>query len=143
MKLSQIILEGPLEYDPDFNREVDKIQDQGGKYLGSGDYGSVYLLKGKAVKVTTDSIELDHAEKLKGKKTNNFVYIFDVNRLNEKLGIITMEVMGEYKGEIPEEFIEALEKEASNYGIDPEELDIRPDNFMVHPKSGKLKMTDV
>ena len=143
MKLTQIILEGPLEYDPDFNREVDKIQDQGGKYLGSGDYGSVYLLKGKAVKVTTDSIELDHAEKLKGKKTNNFVYIFDVNRLNEKLGIITMEVMGEYKGEIPEEFIEALEKEASNYGIDPEELDIRPDNFMVHPKSGKLKMTDV
>ena len=80
MKLSQIILEGPLEYDPDFNREVDKIQDQGGKYLGSGDYGSVYLLKGKAVKVTTDSIELDHAEKLKGKKTNNFVYIFDVKR---------------------------------------------------------------
>ena len=59
MKLSQIILEGPLEYDPDFNREVDKIQDQGGKYLGSGDYGSVYLLKGKAVKVTTDSIELE------------------------------------------------------------------------------------
>jgi len=143
MKLSQIILEGPLEYDPDFNREVDKIQDQGGKYLGSGDYGSVYLLKGKAVKVTTDSIELDHAEKLKGKKTNNFVYIFDVKRLNEKLGIITMEVMGEYKGDIPEEFIIALEREASNYGIDPLELDIRPDNFMVHPKSGKLKMTDV
>ena len=143
MKLSQIILEGPLEYDPDFNREIDKIQDQGGKYLGSGDYGSVYLLKGKAVKVTTDSIELDHAEKLKGKKTNNFVYIFDVKRLNEKLGIITMEVMGEYKGDIPEEFITALEREASNYGIDPSELDIRPDNFMVHPKSGKIKMTDV
>ena len=143
MKLSQIILEGPLEYDPDSNREIDKIQDQGGKYLGSGDYGSVYLLKGKAVKVTTDSIELDHAEKLKGKKTNNFVYIFDVNRLNEKLGIITMEVMGEYKGEIPEDFIDRLEKEASNYDIDPSELDIRPDNFMVHPKSGKLKMTDV
>ena len=143
MKLSQIILEGPLEYDPDFNREVDKIQDQGGKYLGSGDYGSVYLLKGKAVKVTTDSIELDHAEKLKGKKTNNFVYIFDVKRLNEKLGIITMEVMGEYKGDIPEEFITALEREASTYGIDPSELDIRPDNFMVHPKSGKIKMTDV
>jgi|TARA_B100000035_G_scaffold200621_1_gene171632 hypothetical protein len=143
MKLSQIILEGPLEYDPDFNREIDKIQDQGGKYLGSGDYGSVYLLKGKAVKVTTDSIELDHAEKLKGKKTNNFVYIFDVNRLNNKLGIITMEVMGEYKGDIPEDFIDKLEKEAVRFNIDPTELDIRPDNFMVHPKSGKLKMTDV
>lgn len=143
MKLSQIILEGPLQYDPDFNREIDKIQDQGGKYLGSGDYGSVYLLNGKAVKVTTDQDELDHAEILKGKKTNNFVYIFDVERLQDKLGIITMEVMGEYKGEIPNEFIDALEKEAERYGINPEELDIRPDNFMVHPKSGKLKMTDV
>jgi hypothetical protein len=143
MKLSQIILEGPLEYDPNFNREIDKIQDQGGKYLGSGDYGSVYLLNGKAVKVTTDQDELDHAEILKGKKTNNFVYIYNVERLGDKLGIISMEVLGEYKGDIPEEFIQALEREAANYGINPQELDIRSDNFMVHPKSGKLKMTDV
>jgi len=143
MKLSQIILEGPLEYDPNFNREIDKIQDQGGKYLGSGDYGSVYLLNGKAVKVTTDQDELDHAEILKGKKTNNFVYIYNVERLGDKLGIISMEVLGDYKGDIPEEFIQALEREASNYGINPQELDIRSDNFMVHPKSGKLKMTDV
>ena len=143
MKLSQIIFEGPVQYDPDFNREIDKIQDQGGKYLGSGDYGSVYLLKGRAVKVTTDQDELDHAEILKGKKTNNFVYIYDVQRLGDKLGIITMEVMGEYKGEIPSEFLDALEREAERLGIDPEELDIRPDNFMVHPKSGNLKMTDV
>ena len=143
MKLSKIILEGPLEYDPGFSREIDKIQDQGGKYLGSGDYGSVYLLNGKAVKVTTDEVEIEHAEILKGKKTNNFVFIYDVEKLDTKLGIITMEVMGEYKGEVPNEFIDALEKEASNLGIDPDELDLRPDNFMVHPKSGKLKMTDV
>jgi hypothetical protein len=143
MKLSKIILEGPLEYDPGFSREIDKIQDQGGKYLGSGDYGSVYLLNGKAVKVTTDEVEIEHAEILKGKKTNNFVFIYDVEKLDTKLGIITMEVMGEYKGEVSNEFIEALEKESTNLGIDPDELDIRPDNFMVHPKSGKLKMTDV
>ena len=143
MKLSKILLEGPLEYDQDFSREIDRIQDKGGKYLGSGDYGSVYLLNGRAVKVTTDEVELEHAEILKGKKTNNFVYIFDVKKLNDKLGIITMEVMGKHKGEIPEDFIYALEKEANNYGIDPNELDIRPDNFMVHPKSGKIKMTDV
>tara|TARA_R110000772_G_scaffold112648_1_gene216895 strand:- start:2271 stop:2702 length:432 start_codon:yes stop_codon:yes gene_type:complete len=143
MKLSKIILEGPLEYDPAFNKQVDNIQDRGGKYLGSGDYGSVYLLNGRAVKITTDEIELEHAEILKGKKTNNFVYIYDVDRLEDKLGVITMEVMGEYKGEIPNEFIDALEKEAENLNIDPEELDIRPDNFMIHPKSGKLKMTDV
>ena len=69
MKLSQIILEGPLEYDPDFNREVDKIQDQGGKYLGSGDYGSVYLLKGKAVKKGTRLARFVYLEK--GKIRNN------------------------------------------------------------------------
>jgi hypothetical protein len=143
MKLSKIILEGPLEYDPGFSREIDKIEDQGGKYLGSGDYGSVYLLNGKAVKVTTDEVEIEHAEILKGKKTNNFVFIYDVEKLDTKLGIITMEVMGEYKGEVPNDFIEALEKESTNLGIDPDELDIRPDNFMVQPKSGKLKMTDV
>lgn len=143
MKLSQIILEGPLQYDPKFNHEIDKIQDQGGKYLGSGDYGSVYLLNGKAVKVTTDEVELEHAEILKGKKTNNFVHIFDVNKINDKLGIITMEVMGEFKGELPEDFIDSLEQEATRIGIDPDELDIRPSNIMIQPKSGKLKMTDV
>tara|TARA_R110002126_G_scaffold68184_4_gene172511 strand:+ start:537 stop:968 length:432 start_codon:yes stop_codon:yes gene_type:complete len=143
MKLSQIILEGPLEYDPEFNKEIDKLQDKGGKYLGSGDYGSVYLLNGRAVKVTTDEIELDHAEILQGKKTNNFVYIFNVERIGTKLGIISMEVMGEYKGEVPEEFIDALEAEAERLGIPPDELDIRASNFMVHPKTGKLKMTDV
>ena len=143
MKLSQIILEGPLEYDPEFNKEIDKLQDKGGKYLGSGDYGSVYLLNGRAVKVTTDEIELDHAEILQGKKTNNFVYIYNVERIGTKLGIISMEVMGEYKGEVPEEFIDALEAEAERLGIPPDELDIRASNFMVHPKTGKLKMTDV
>jgi len=143
MKLFKIILEGPLEYDPAFNKVVDNIEDEGGKYLGSGDYGSVYLHNGKAVKVTTDEIELEHAEILKGIKTNNFVHIYDVERLEDKLGIITMEVMGKYKGEVPDDFIDALEREAKNLNIDPEELDIRPDNFMIHPKSGKLKMTDV
>lgn len=143
MKLSQIILEGPLQYDPDFNREIDKIQDHGGKYLGSGDYGSVYLLNGKAVKVTTDEVELEHAEILKGKKTNNFVHIFDVSKVNDKLGIITMEIMGEFKGELPDDFVDNLEQEAIRIGIDPDELDIRPSNIMIHPKSGKLKMTDV
>ena len=143
MKLSQIILEGPLEYDPEFNKEIDKLQDKGGKYLGSGDYGSVYLLNGRAVKVTTDEIELYYAEILQGKKTNNFVYIFNVERIGTKLGIISMEVMGEHKGEVPEEFIDALEAEAERFGIPSDELDIRASNFMVHPKTGKLKMTDV
>ena len=114
MKLAKVILEGPLEYDPDFNKEVDKIKDRGGVYIGSGDYGSVFLYDGKAVKVTTDEIELDHAEILEGKKTNNFVYIFKVERLQPKLGIISMAVMSPLKSDIPEEFYDNLEKEAKN-----------------------------
>jgi|TARA_B100000212_G_scaffold272621_1_gene212053 hypothetical protein len=143
MKLAKVILEGPLEYDPDFNKEVDKIKDRGGVYIGSGDYGSVFLYDGKAVKVTTDEIELDHAEILEGKKTNNFVYIFKVERLQPKLGIISMAVMSPLKSDIPEEFYDNLEKEAKNLGIDPEELDIRPENFGQDPKTGKIKMLDV
>lgn len=143
MKLTRILIGEILESNPGFEREIDKLKDRGATYIDSGDYGSVYLLNGKAVKVTTDEVELEHAQVLEGKKTNNFVYIYDVQVINPKLGIITMDVMGKFKGEIPEEFIDNLEKEAKSLGIDPEELDIKPDNFMVHPKSGKIKMTDV
>jgi hypothetical protein len=143
MKLSRIILEGPIGYDPEYNAIIDKIKDKGGKYLGAGDYGAVYLLGGRAVKVTTDEIEIEHALKLLGKKTKYFVHIHDVKEINPKLGVITMDIMAPHRGEIPEEFLDALEKEAKKLGIDPDELDIRPDNFMEDPSTGKIKMTDV
>jgi len=143
MKLSRIILEGPIGYDPEYNAIIDKIKDKGGKYLGAGDYGAVYLLGGRAVKVTTDEIEIEHALKLVGKKTKYFVHIHDVKEMNPKLGVITMDIMAPHRGEVPEEFLDALEKEAKKLGIDPDELDIRPDNFMEDPSTGKLKMTDV
>ena len=142
MRLSHVILGEILYYDPDFEREVEKVKDQGGKYLGSGDYGSAFLLNGRVYKVTTDSIELEHAHILKGKKTNNFAFIYDVEEINEKLGIIQMEVLGEFKGEIPEEWIEATEKEAERMGINPDELDIRPSNVMVNQKN-HLKLVDI
>lgn len=143
MKLSRILLSEILQSTPEFDKEIDRLADQGGKYLGSGDYGSAYLLNGKVYKVTTDEVELEHAEILKGKKTNNFVYIYDVKVLEPKLGIIEMEVLGEFKGEIPEEFVDATKAEAGRFGIDPDELDFVGDNIMVHPKSGNLKMIDV
>jgi len=143
MKLSRIILEGPIGYDPEYNAIIDKIKDKGGKYLGAGDYGAVYLLGGRAVKVTTDEIEIEHALKLLRKKTKYFVHIHDVKEINPKLGVITMDIMAPHRGEVPEEFLDALEKEAKKLGIDPDELDIRPDNFMEDPSTGKIKMTDV
>jgi len=142
MKLSRVILGEILYYDPAFEKVTDQLRDKGAKYLGSGDYGSAYLLNGRVYKATTDEIELEHAVILKGKKTNNFARIYDVEIINDKLGIIQMEVLGEYKGEIPEEWIEAVEKEASRLGINPEELDIRPSNIMVNQKR-HLKLVDI
>lgn len=143
MKLIKVLTESSLKYTPDFNREIDNIRKQGGKHLGSGDYGSVYSLNGKVIKITTDEIELQHAQLLKGKQTDNFVFIEDVRLINDNLGIITMENMNEFDGEIPREFVQNLEKEATQLGIDPEELDIRSSNFMIHPNTGKIKMIDV
>ena len=142
MRLSHVILGEILYYDPDFEKQVDRLLDQGGKHLGSGDYGSAYLLNGRVYKVTTDEIELEHAQLLKGKKTNNFAFIYDVEVINKKLGIIQMEVLGEFRGNIPEEWIDAVEKEAQQHGIDPDELDIRPSNVMVNQKK-HLKLVDI
>lgn len=142
MRLSHVILGEILYYDPGFEKEVDKITDKGGKYLGSGDYGAAYLLNGRVYKVTTDEIELEHAHQLKGKKTNNFAYIYDVESINDKLGIIQMEVLGEFKGEVPEEWVEDLEAEAKRLGLNPDELDIRPSNIMVNQKQ-HLKLIDI
>lgn len=142
MRLSHVILGEILYYDPEFEKEVDRIKDIGGKYLGSGDYGAAYLLNGRVYKVTTDEIELEHAEVLKGKKTNNFARIYDVEIINPKLGIIQMEVLGEFKGEIPEEWVENVNREAEQHGIDPDELDIRPSNIMVNQKNN-LKLVDI
>lgn len=121
---------------------VSDLIDQGGEYLGAGDYGSVYLVGDVVKKVTSDEVEIEHAEILVGKKTKYFVPIIDVEIINPKLAVITMPNMEPFTGEIPEEFIEGLEQEAEQLGIDPEELDIRPDNFMTDSQ-GNLKMTDV
>ncbi len=142
MKLVNIILNEIIGFNPDFNREVEKLKKQGGKYLGSGDYGVVYGFKDKAVKVTTDDLELDHAEKLIGAKSNYFVRIFKSNRIKPGLGIIEMEKLKETNKLPSKEFLSNLEREAEKYGIDPEELDYGKANFM-EDISGNLKMIDV
>lgn len=136
------ILKEVISPSQEYMERVNDIIDQGGEFLGSGDYGSVYLVGDVVKKVTSDEVEIEHAEILKGKQTEYFVPIIDVEVVNPKLAIITMPNMEPFTGEIPEEFIEGLEQEAERLGIDPEELDIRPDNFM-KDQSGNLKMTDV
>jgi len=136
------ILKEALTPSQEYMERVNDIIDQGGEYLGAGDYGSVYLVGDIVKKVTSDEVEIEHAQILKGKKTKYFVPILDVEVVNPKLAIISMPNMNTYNGEIPEEFINGLEQEAESLGIDPEELDIRPDNFMTDSR-GNLKMTDV
>jgi hypothetical protein len=136
------ILKEVIDPSREYTERVNDIIDQGGEYLGAGDYGSVYLVGDVVKKVTSDEVEIEHAQILKGKKTKYFVPILDIEVINPKLAVITMPNMKPFTGEIPEEFITKLEQEAENLGIDPEELDIRPDNFMTD-SSGNLKMTDV
>lgn len=136
------ILREVITPNQEYMERVNDIIDQGGEFLGSGEYGSVYLVGSIVKKVTSDEVEIEHAKILKGKKTKYFVPILDLEVVNSKLAVITMPNMNPFTQDIPEEFIRGLEQEAQKLGIDPEELDIRPDNFMTD-QSGNLKMTDV
>jgi hypothetical protein len=152
MKLIEVIFENLIKGSPAFLQAVNNIKDQGGVLLGTGDYGNVYQVGGRVVKVTTDETELEHAEILKNKTTEHFVRIFDVEVIKNSLGIITMENLDQLSpdDEISEEFIEDLQQEAENLGVDPDELDIwvrgeniKRDNFMKDPSTGRIKMVDV
>jgi putative NIF3 family GTP cyclohydrolase 1 type 2 len=82
----------------EYQELVNDIVDQGGEYLGEGDYGAVFLVGNKVKKVTTDSEELEDAQQIKGQKTKYFVYIYDVEVRNPKLGIITMDNLEPFTG---------------------------------------------
>lgn len=125
---------------------VEKIKQQGGKFLGSGDYGAAFLVGDKVLKVTTDSEELQDAEKIKGLHTKYFVYIYDVQIVNEKLGIITMEDLEFFTADPDEIPIDDIMAEADELDIYPD-LEgpggkIKLDNIM-QDKNGNVKIIDV
>ena len=60
-------------------------------YLGSGDNGvALELSSGKVIKVTTDSVELEHAETLKDKNFSAIIPIEKVKIIKDDLGYIIM-----------------------------------------------------
>lgn len=140
------ILKEIVDPTQEFQELVNDIVDQGGEYVGEGDYGVVFLLGDKIVKVTTDSEELEDAQKIKGQKTKYFVYIYDVEVRNPKLGIITMENLRPYTASPNTVPIEDIYDEADNLGISPD-LEgpggsVKMDNVM-QDKKGNIKIIDV
>jgi len=125
---------------------VNDIVDQGGEYLGAGEYGAVFLVGDKVKKVTTDSEELQDAQQIKQQKTKYFVYIYDVEVRNPKLGIITMDNLQPFTGSEKDVPIDDIMEEAEKLGIYPD-LEgpggsIRMDNLM-QDKAGRIKVIDV
>ena len=140
------ILREILDPTQEYQELVNDIIDQGGEYLGEGDYGVVFLVGDKIMKVTTDSEELEDAQQIQGQKTKYFVYIYDVEVRNPKLGIITMENLDPFTGSEKDVPIEEIEEEAEMLGIYPD-LEgpggsIKMDNLM-QDKRGRIKVIDV
>jgi hypothetical protein len=140
------ILKEILDPTQEYQELVNDIIDQGGEYLGEGDYGAVFMVGDKVKKVTTDSEELEDAQQIKGQKTKYFVYIYDVEVRNSKLGIITMEDLQPFTGSEQDVPIDAIIEEADLLGIYPD-LEgpggsIKMDNLMQDSR-GRIKVIDV
>lgn len=143
MKLVEVIL--GEKSDLDYLKLVDTVKKTTrGRVVGYGDYGVVIEKdKDTVIKVTTDAIELEHAQKLQNKPVKYFAKIYKVKLHTPDLGIIEMENLLPLEKEVPlSSFRNNLEKEALRYGIDPEELDYKLDNVM-KTVDGRLKMVDV
>jgi hypothetical protein len=140
------ILREVLEPTQEYQELVNDIVDQGGEYLGEGDYGAVFLVGDRVKKVTTDSEELEDAQQIKGQKTKYFVHIYDVEVRNPKLGIITMDNLEPFTGSEQDVPIDDILEEADMLGIFPD-LEgpggsIKMDNLM-QDKRGRIKVIDV
>jgi len=140
------ILKEVISPTQEYQELVNDIVDQGGEYLGEGDYGAVFLVGDKVKKVTTDSEELEDAQQIKGQKTKYFVHIYDVEVRNPKLGIITMEDLQPFTGSEKDIPIDDIMEEADMLGIYPD-LEgsggsIKMDNLM-QDKTGRIKVIDV
>ena len=141
------ILKEIVDPTQEYQELVNDIIDQGGEYLGEGDYGAVFLVGDRVKKVTTDSEELEDAQQIKGQKTKYFVYIYDVEVRNPKLGIITMDNLEPFTGSEQDVPIDDIMKEAEMLGIYPD-LEgpggsIKMDNIMQDRYYGNIKVIDV
>lgn len=144
MKLVNLLNEIKFEDSDYLETQYKTLKEKGAKFLGRGDYGVAFLLKDRVYKLTTDSVELEHAIALLGKKTEYFAHIYDVDRKTRSAGMITMEYIEGRPVKPSDEAVDLINKEAESYGIDSDELDwdAEVSNVLLTDK-GDYKMIDV
>ena len=90
-------------------------------YLGSGDNGvALELPSGKVIKVTTDSVELEHAETLKDKNFDVIIPIEKVKIINKDLGYIVMVNADKLPSE-EETLLQDMKNDVETYLFDEDE----------------------
>ena len=88
MKLLDILKE--VISTPAMKALVYKLEEEGWRRVGQGDWGIV-LEKGEQVKkVTTDPLEIEHAEKLLGNSLPSIIPILGLEKISDKLAILDM-----------------------------------------------------
>lgn len=168
MQLLEILKEVILT--PALTAQVYKLEDQGWRRVGSGDWGIV-LEKGEAVKkVTTDPLEIEHAEKLLGHTTPYIIPILGLERISDRLAILDMpnameigndekdliaqagtaaedyivydeeEALNNIPGEL-RNFVVGLKKAFTDAGIETDEIDWSPYNIMKY--KGNYVLVDI
>jgi len=141
MKLLDILKE--VISTPAMKAEIYKLEDQGWRRVGQGDWGIV-LEKGEDVKkVTTDPLEIEHAEKLLGHSSPHIIPILGLQKISDRLAILDMPNAMEI-GNDEKDLIQQATPTAEAYIIDGEEdaLDNIPDslkNFVVGVRQAFIK----
>lgn len=98
---------------------VNSIKDRyNATYLGAGDNGvALELPSGKVIKVTTDSVELEHAETLKDTSSDAIIPIEKVKIISKDLGYIIMANANKLTPE-EETLIKDTREDAESYLLD-------------------------
>ena len=118
MKLLDILKE--VISTPAMKAEIYKLEDQGWRRVGQGDWGIV-LEKGEDVKkVTTDPLEIEHAEKLLGHSSPHIIPILGLQKISDRLAILDMPNAMEI-GNDEKDLIQQATPAAEAYIIDGEE----------------------
>jgi len=118
MKLLDILKE--VISTPAMKALVYKLEEEGWRRIGQGDWGIV-LEKGEQVKkVTTDPLEIEHAEKLLGNSLPSIIPILGLEKISDKLAILDMPNAMEI-GNDEKDLIQQATPSAEAYIIDGEE----------------------